>query len=157
MFSLYFRNLIFTILQPGIVCGLIPWLLVREELKTLPSFPFPFYQWIGLLMVAIGLFIVLYCVNSFAKEGRGTLSPADPTKKLVVKGLYHYSRNPMYIGVLFILAGETIFLRSFQLGIYMFVVFVGFFIFVVVFEEPRLTRDFGIDYVDYKKRVRRWI
>lgn len=157
MTSLILRNLIFTILQPGIVCGLIPWLIVRKELEDILNAPLHTYQSLGLFLILIGTFILLYCIYDFAKEGKGTLSPADPTKKLVVKGLYRYSRNPMYLGVMLILFGETIFTRSANLGMYLFGVFVLFFCYVVFFEEPRLARDFGDDYTVYRKKVRRWL
>ncbi len=157
MTSLLFRNLVFTILQPGIVCGLVPWLIVRRELNDILETPFELYQYLGLILIALGLSILLYCIFSFAKEGKGTLSPADPTKKLVIKGLYRYSRNPMYIGVLIILLGETIFTRSLMLGIYMFFVAVAFFMFITFFEEPRLHREFGEEYGEYRKKVRRWL
>ena len=151
------RNLFFTILQPGVVCGLIPWLIVKDEINTDLSGPFQTYHLIGILIIAMGVVVLIHCIFSFAKLGKGTLSPLDPTKKLVAKGLYRYSCNPMYLGVLLIIIGETVFLRSFNLGIYLVLVFVAFFCYVVFFEEPRLHRDFGDDYKAYKKKVRRWI
>jgi len=157
MTSLLLRNLIFTILQPGIVAGLIPYLFVKDQFKTTFSFPFQVYHWIGIFIILIGISILLYCVYHFAKYGRGTLSPADPKKKLVTKGLYRFSRNPMYLGVLIVLLGETIFMRSFMLGAYLFLVTILFLLFVVYFEERRLTKSFGDDYTSYKKKVKRWI
>ena len=157
MTSLLLRNILFTILQPGIVAGLIPYLLVKDQLKTTFSSPFHFYQWIALVIIISGIAILLYCIYHFAKYGRGTLSPADPTKKLVTKGLYRYSRNPMYLGVLLVLLGEMIFMRSFMLGAYLFLVTVLFLLYVVYFEERRLQKSFGEDYITYKKKVKRWI
>ena len=155
--SLYLRNLIFTILQPGVVCGLIPWLIVRDEIREDLSVPFQVYHLIGTLIIVIGVMVLIHCIFSFAKHGKGTLSPLDPTKKLVAKGLYRYSRNPMYLGVLLIIIGETVILRSFNMGIYLFLVLIAFFCYVIFFEEPRLNRDFGDDYKAYKKKVRRWL
>ena len=157
MISLFFRNLIFTILQPGIVICLFPYLIASEEIKTRFSLPFGFSQYAGLIFFFLGWCLVLYCIYRFAVEGKGTLSPADQTKNLVVKGLYQYSRNPMYIGVMLALIGEVIFTNTNSLLIYTACVFIMFNLFVKFVEEPRLRRDFGDQYNDYCKKVRRWV
>ena len=97
------------------------------------------------------------CIARFATQGKGTLSPADPTKKLVVTGLYRYSRNPMYIGVLLILAGEMVFFQSLYLALYLLIIFAVFNLFVLLIEEPRLKKDFGEEYRIYANNVKRWI
>lgn len=108
-------------------------------------------------MLLTGLLILTSCIISFAIKGNGTLSPADPTKKLVVSGLYRYSRNPMYVGVLLILIGEALFFPMVRLLIYLVFVFVAFNGFIILAEEPRLRKDFGAAYSAYCKNVRRWI
>lgn len=155
--SLFFRNLIFTILQPGIVAILIPFWLSGQSVKTIFIPPFVWHQFLGLSIFAVGLVVVLICVASFAIRGRGTLSPADPTKKLVISGLYRFSRNPMYIGVTMMLIGESIFFQSYIIGAYTLLIFMAFNIFIVFFEEPRLQDDFGSEYNEYVKKVRRWL
>lgn len=107
-------------------------------------------------MVA-GTCILLNCVLRFATDGRGTISPIDPTKKLVIRGLYKYSRNPMYVGVMFIMIGEAVFIWSLALAIYAAIVFAAFNLFIVLHEEPRCRREFGSEYEDYYRRVRRWL
>lgn len=150
------RNIIFFILQPGVVCILIPYLLIWDVLKERFSVPFQFYHIIGGLLIALGLGIIIHCIVSFNRYGKGTLSPLDPTKKLVIRGLYKYSRNPMYLGVITLLLGEAVLTRTLMLGAYLFLVTTAFLIYVLVFEEPRLQRDFGKEYDEYKKKVRRW-
>ena len=154
MISLFLRNLFFTVLQPGIVAGLIPYWILRDN-KTFDS-PLQFYQYLGILLFLIGLVIMFHCIIRFAVEGRGTLSPADPTKKLVIKGLYKFSRNPMYVGVMMILIGEATFFQSNNLWVYLLFIFLAFNLFVLLFEEPRLLKDFGEDYRKYCQEVRRW-
>ncbi len=159
MLSLFIRNLIFTILQPGIVAGLIPYLILGDKVSDM------FVQRLshqglhssGAIVFLIGLAIMLTCIISFAVNGRGTLSPIDPTKKLVISGLHRFSRNPMYVGVTLILIGEAIFFQSTELWFYSLFVFVTFNIFTILVEEPRLQRDFGEEYKTYCKKVRRWI
>ena len=157
MLSLFLRNLFFTILQPGVVAGLIPYLILRNKVDEPFNGPFNFYKVIGTLFVLIGLVIIFDCIIRFAVQGKGTLSPADPTQKLVIKGLYKFSRNPMYIGVLMILIGEAIFFQSNNLWIYALFIFSMFYLFVLLVEEPRLRRDFGEEYDQYCQKVRRWI
>ena len=157
--SLFLRNLIFTFLQPGIVAGIIPYLILQaghspEVLQPLIN---PGVHSIGVVLFLSGLCIMITCIVSFAVHGRGTLSPIDRTKKLVVSGLYQYSRNPMYVGVMLILIGETVYFQSLHLLIYSACVFIMFHLFILLIEEPRLRRDFGEAYKSYWEQVRRWL
>lgn len=157
MFSLFIRNLFFTLLQPGLVAGLFPyWILgrtrVRNDLNELGS-----WEYIGLIIFFTGFLIMLHCITLFATKGRGTLSPADPTRKLVISGLYKFSRNPMYMGVMLMLIGETVLFESRSLLYYSIFIFVSFNLFILLVEESRLKRDFGDAYDSYKKRVRMWL
>lgn len=154
--SLLFRNLIFTILQPGLVTGVIPYYLLGDEVNVL-QVPWRIQDYAGLIIFLAGLLILFRCIIQFALEGRGTLSPVDPTKRLVIRGLYQYSRNPMYVGVMMILIGEAMLTSSFSMWIYLSIVFVGFNLFIMLHEEPRLDKDFGQEYVHYRQKVRRWI
>jgi protein-S-isoprenylcysteine O-methyltransferase Ste14 len=155
MFSLLLRNLFFTILQPGMVAGVIPYYLLRKQISEITK-PWQILHYISLVLFAIGFVITILCILRFAREGRGTLSPVDPTKRLVIHGLYRFSRNPMYVGVMLMLIGEAMFFRS-GLWIYAGIIFAAFHTFILIHEEPRLRRDFGEEYVQYCKKVRRWI
>lgn len=150
---LFFRNVFFTIVQPGLVVGLLPYLLLRGRLSWAPvGLRIP-----GLALVVVGCSILFYCIYHFQTIGRGTLSPLDPTRHLVTKGLYRYTRNPMYMGILLVLIGESACFQSTTLFIYTVFVFLAFHVFIIVHEEPRLQRAFGDEYSVYRKRVRRWI
>jgi protein-S-isoprenylcysteine O-methyltransferase Ste14 len=153
--SLLLRNLIFTVLQPGLVAGVIPYYIVRGELSL--ETPWPLHTYFGIGILVVGLIIMLRCILQFALEGKGTLSPVDPTRRLVVRGLYRYSRNPMYVGVMMILIGEAIVAQSGSLWIYLTIIFIGFNLFIMLHEEPRLKKDFGEEYLFYCKSVRRWL
>ena len=153
--SLLLRNLIFTVLQPGLVAGVIPYYIVRGEINL--ERPWAVHTYFGIGILAAGLIIMLRCILQFALEGKGTLSPVDPTRRLVVRGLYRYSRNPMYVGVMLILIGEAIAAQSGSLWIYLTIIFIGFNLFIMLHEEPRLKKDFGVEYLLYCKSVRRWL
>lgn len=157
MISLYLRNLFFTILQPGVVAGLVPYFLLRAEQTGKILQPFHFLQYIGIILFLLGFLVMTNCILNFAVHGKGTLSPADPTKKLVIAGLYKYSRNPMYVGVILMLVGEAVFFQSNSIGIYSLLIFCIFHFYIVFFEEPRLKKDFGAEYEQFCKNVRRWV
>jgi protein-S-isoprenylcysteine O-methyltransferase Ste14 len=157
MLSLFFRNLFFTILQPGIVAGLVPYWILGRKAEFSFSQPWQSYQYLAVLVFLAGLVIMFHCIYKFAVEGQGTLSPADPTKKLVVRGLYKFSRNPMYVGVMLILVGEAVFFHSYDLWVYLLLVFLAFNLFIMLLEEPRLRRDFNQEYFQYCRKVRRWL
>lgn len=156
MLSLFIRNLLFTILQPGIVAGLIPLWITRFRITNIFDEVWQLHHYLGTIVFLLGFVIMLWCIIRFAVKGRGTLSPLNPTKKLVIGGLYKYSRNPMYVGVILILTGEVIFLQSVELGLYSLFVFIAFNIFTIRVEEPRLRKDFGEEYKRYREKVRRW-
>ena len=157
MTSLLLRNLFFTILQPGFVAGVFPYWIARTQFNRVLNQPLGFYHFGALLIFVFGLMVMLACIFRFAFEGKGTLSPADETKQLVIGGLYRYSRNPMYIGVMLILIGETVFTLSSSLTIYSTIIFICFNLFIIIHEEPRLQKDFGDQYGQYRKKVRRWL
>lgn len=157
MLSLLLRNFLFTILQPGVVTVLIPFLILYYSRTELLPGRWTALNVAGAVVMVAGTCILLNCVLRFATEGKGTISPIDPTKKLVIRGLYKYSRNPMYVGVMFIMIGEAVFIWSLALAIYAAIVFAAFNLFIVLHEEPRCRREFGSEYEDYYRRVRRWL
>ncbi|HVF47857.1 MAG TPA: isoprenylcysteine carboxylmethyltransferase family protein [Pyrinomonadaceae bacterium] len=157
MVSLLLRNLLFTILQPGLVTGLLPYLLLRSTGRTFLPEVWTSWHFVGAAIALAGLLILVRCILRFATEGRGTISPIDPTTKLVERGLYRYSRNPMYLGAIVLLIGEAIFWRSLIVAGYAALVFIAFNLFIVFHEEPRLRRVFGAEYEAYFGRARRWL
>ena len=150
------KDIIFTIFVPGTITILIPyWILTRNFAVVSSHWGMP--QYLALLPVLLGVSVYFRCVWDFASVGRGTPAPIDPPKVLVVCGLYRYVRNPIYLGVLFVLLGEAVFFESWALSRYAIGVFVIFHLFVIVYEEPSLRRKFGESYERYCRSVRRWI
>src|SRR5215470_2114162 len=120
---LFLRSLFFTLILPGSVTILFPYLLLsRQRLTLLP--PWGIAQTLSLLPIAAGGLILFRCIWDFAVIGRGTLAPVDPPKVLVVQGLYRYVRNPMYVGVLLVLLGEAALFESATLLAYTAVFFI---------------------------------
>ena len=112
---------------------------------------------VGLLCIGLGTLLLAACILEFARSGRGTLSPLDPPRHLVVRGLYRYVRNPMYLSVTVIVLGEVLVSRSLALAVYWAIWFLSVNLFVIGYEEPTLRRQFGESYDEYRRRVGRWI
>lgn len=149
------RSLAWTGLLPGLFAGYLPWRffgLARVDL----DFGNPLHLF-GLLLIALGAALLLACIWEFARSGRGTLSPVDPPRELVVRGLYHYVRNPMYLAVTTIVLGELILTRSQGLLWYWVIWFAAVNVFVIGYEEPTLRRQFGASYERYTQSVGRWM
>ena len=151
----WLKTLIFTIIAPGAVAALIPYLLLSGNPSSFMNIGL--FQSLGLIPMAIGAAIYLRCAWDFASTGKGTPAPIDPPKRLVARGLYRFVRNPMYFGVLLALLGEAWLFRSSALLVYVVIVFTWEHLFVVFYEEPALKRKFGESYSDYLARTPRWI
>jgi protein-S-isoprenylcysteine O-methyltransferase Ste14 len=152
---LFLRSLFWTVVMPGVVAGYLPWQFFGlRDVRLDWSDP---RQWIAVVIIGLGAALLGACIVEFARRGRGTLSPIDPPRQLVVRGLYRYVRNPMYLAVTMILLGEAFWLRSSDLVIYWAGFFLAANLFVIGYEEPYLRRQFGASYTEYTRRVGRWI
>jgi protein-S-isoprenylcysteine O-methyltransferase Ste14 len=149
---LVIKNLLFTLIVPGTVGIYLPLMLRRgRPAATGPAFA------IAIVLFAAGGLIYAWCVYDFASFGRGTPLPLDAPKKLVRRGLYRYSRNPMYLGVLTVILGWAVLYRSASVAAYALVVALWFHSFVVLYEERRLRELFGREYERYCAEVPRWL
>lgn len=149
------RSLFWTIVFPGFFAGYVPWRYFGLGQVRLDVFS-PAHV-LGLLCIGLGAVLLAACIFEFARSGRGTLSPVDPPRQLVVRGLYRYVRNPMYLSVTTIVLGEVLLTHSVALGVYWAIWFLGVNLFVIGYEEPTLRRLFGASYDDYTQQVGRWI
>lgn len=150
------KTIIFTFLVPGTVTILVPYWLLSSPTAPQPM-PLGVFRYFGVLPILFGAAIYFRCAWDFTFAGRGTPAPIDPPKELVVRGLYRYVRNPMYVGILSILLGEALLFASRRLFAYAAVAFVFFFLLVVLYEEPMLREKFGESYRQYCSRVPRWM
>ena len=111
----------------------------------------------GAVLIAVGVALLSWTVWLFHITGKGTLAPFDPPKRLVVRGPYRHVRNPMITGVVSILFGEALVLRSPGLLVWA-VTFVLFnMIYFPLVEEPGLSKRFGPSYDEYRGNVPRWL
>jgi protein-S-isoprenylcysteine O-methyltransferase Ste14 len=145
-------NQIISFLLPIIVLIIVPLCIEKDiTIKFLPAFI------LGVIIIVIGLYAITMTVSSIIRVGKGTLAPWSPSRHLVIVGMYGYVRNPMILGVLTVLIGESVAILSYRILIWAACFFVINTIWFLVFEEPSLIKKFGDEYREYKKNVPRWV
>jgi len=146
-------SLLFLVVAPGVVAGLIPWLLTGWDAHG--DMPAALVA-AGGVLVAAGAGVLLHAFAQFVTEGLGTPAPVAPTRHLVVSGLYRHVRNPMYLAVAVTIVGQAIVLGHAGLLVYALAFGATVGAFVHFHEEPTLARQFGADYEAYRRAVPGW-
>jgi protein-S-isoprenylcysteine O-methyltransferase Ste14 len=147
--------LVFLVVAPGVVAGLVPWLLTGWEVRE----PLPYWRPLrvgGVILLTVGVVVLLKAFVRFVVEGLGTPAPVAPTERLVVGGLYRYVRNPMYLAVAATIVGQALALGQLILLPYAAAFGVAVVAFVHWYEEPTLCRRFGEEYETYRRAVPAW-
>ena len=116
----------------------------------------PMSRFLTPLFIGVGIMALLPALFSFIKS-KNTLVTILPAKSLQTQGIYAISRNPMYVGLLFVYIGI-----AFSKGNWWTIILIPLVIlvvnqFVIIKEEQYLERAFGQAYIDYKSKVRRWL
>jgi protein-S-isoprenylcysteine O-methyltransferase Ste14 len=146
---------VFFLLAPGVVVGLIPWLLTRWQARE----PVPYWapmRVLGAILLVAGLMALIRAFVRFVMEGLGTPAPIAAPDRLVIGGVYRYVRNPMYVAVVAAIVGQALLFGQLGLLIYAAAVWLLVAAFVHLYEEPTLTRRFGADYEAYRRAVPAW-
>jgi protein-S-isoprenylcysteine O-methyltransferase Ste14 len=148
-------SLVFFVVAPGLVAGLIPWWLTGWRMRD----PLPYWlplRIAGAALLAAGLAVLVQAFARFVVEGVGTPAPIAPTRQLVIGGLYRHVRNPMYVAVIAIIVGQVLILGQPWLLAYAAAVWLACAAFARWYEEPALTRRFGASYAAYRHGVPAW-
>ncbi|MFE0014840.1 methyltransferase family protein [Mesorhizobium sp. NPDC059054] len=146
---------VFFLVAPCIVAGVLPWLVLdRYRLPFSTALPFVVMGWILIVAAAAAL---LHSFARFALEGLGTPAPVAPTERLVVGGIYRHIRNPMYVAVLSIIAGQALLFASWAVALYGLIMGIAMASFVHFYEEPTLARRYGAEYETYRRAVPGWL
>ena len=146
---------VFFVLAPGVVAGVIPWWLTGWRMRE----PLPFWlplRVLGAALIIAGTAVLIYAFVQFVTQGFGTPAPVAPTEWLVVRGLYRFVRNPMYLAVIATIVGQGLLLGRMILFLYALTVGLAFSVFVRGYEEPTLSRRYGAEYEAYRRAVPRW-
>ncbi len=158
---MHWRLLKPVMILPGTVLVFVPggllWIFAGGPYAAAVVSPTDWRFWVALVALAIGLALAVSTVRLFTTLGQGTPAPWDPPQKLVVAGPYRHVRNPMISAVLFMLAAEALFLRSWPIAWWGVAFFVINSIYFPLSEEPGLERRFGEPYRIYKANVPRWL
>lgn len=153
---LFIKLAIFTVVAPGSLTVWVPFYWLRPRLRNEGDF-FTLTGVFGGVVLATGIAGYFWCALDFLFQGRGTPAPIDAPKIVVRRGLYRYSRNPMYSSVLLVIVGECLVFRSWFLLKYAGFVALIFHFWVMIYEEPTLRRNMGDSYLQYCEKVPRWI
>jgi protein-S-isoprenylcysteine O-methyltransferase Ste14 len=138
--------------MPGSAAVYVPWLI----LTAAGGLPKP-VVWAAVAPIGLGLALYVACLWAFATVGRGTPGPWDAPRTFVAVGPYRWVRNPMYVAVLLVVAGEALLFLSVALAAWAAVLGTAFHLFVTGYEEPSLAERFGASYERYRQSVPRWI
>ena len=151
------KTAVFTVLVPGSLAVAIPRLLDRvrphPQLPVDPRISRP----LGTLSLLVGGLLYLLTATRFGTEGDGTPSPTDEPEELVTGGIYSYSRNPMYVGVLLVILGQALRQRSVTMLWWAAGCWIGFHNRVIQYEEPHLAEKHGETFDEYREGVPRWV
>lgn len=130
--------------------------ILLGRFAPLPIHPPAFAQMLGLGFAALGFILGVLALIEF-KHVRTALDPKKPAKGLVTSGIYRYTRNPIYLGFVFMLIGLPL-----SMGTYWGVILIWPLItftnnLIIKHEETYLKKEFVDQYLDYSSRVRRWL
>ena len=110
----------------------------------------------GLPVIILGILSTGLGAGTF-KKADTPVKPFEPSTALVVHGIYRFTRNPMYLGLVLILVGTAVFMGTlspfFVIPVFVIIVQEGY----IRHEEVFLEKIFGEAYREYKSRVRRWL
>lgn len=148
----------FFVAGPGTVAVLVPWAISGWRVAG----PEPLWaaipvRLVAAVLIAAGAAVLVHAFYRFATEGRGTPIPAAPPGHLVVGGLFRYVRNPMYVAIIAANAGQALLFWQLRLVWYCLAVTLVPMAFVRWYEEPKLRREFGADYDEYRANVPGWL
>ena len=150
--SLVVRNLMFTIVVPGLGGAWMPWWLLTRDGRSITV-----AAWAAVPVIAAGTALYVWCVWNFAAVGRGTPGPWDAPSRVVAAGPYRWVRNPIYLAALLVVLGQAWLFLSLPLLAYAAAMAIVFHVFVIGYEERTLGHRFGPDYLEYRRTVPRWL
>ena len=132
-------------------------------LSWLADYLLPQYKWIfgnaryiGILIFALGLSLTFYSFYLF-KKNKTPIIPGQKPTFAVMEGTYRFTRNPMYLGVATALLGVSIYIGNLLSLLSPLIFFLAMNFIYVPFEEKLMENIFGRKYLDYKRKVRRWL
>jgi len=150
--------LLYAFIGPFTVLYIIPqFLLGLETNSLLHGFGVNTIALVGRTFMLGGAVLAIWCGLIMKVSGKGTPFVTSPPTSVLQKGIYGYSRNPMMLALILTLFGEALNFGSVLLFIWLFAWIRAGHLIVVQYEEPQLERRFGEEYLNYCKKVDRWL
>ena len=157
------KTTLFTLFVPLVIGGWVPQRIFRASAPRVRALLLGdnpgltlFAHLLGLALIMLGIAGYLWCATLFIRA-QGTPAPIFPTHRAVVTGPYRINRNPMYTSVFAAIVGQSILYRNFYVLLYAVGMILVAHIFVVLYEEPTLRRQFGGEYEQFCRSVPRWL
>lgn len=151
-------NTIKTILYMGFMHGFFtyyfPYQIASRDFLV---FNTQVFGYVSIPLFMVGTCCILWCSADMIQKGKGTPAHFDPPKRLIVNGLYRYTRNPIYVGALSVLCSYALWFGSGLAAVYFFLFLLAYQILITFIEEPILRNTFGQEYEEYCKKVPRWL
>jgi protein-S-isoprenylcysteine O-methyltransferase Ste14 len=154
-FWLLLKNLLYLLVVPGVIAGWLPLRLFERRARWPVAWGWA--EWTGAGLAVAGVMVFLHGAGVLAVRGQGTPAFFDPPRKLTKRGPYQWVRNPMYLALGALVAGEALFFRSWHIGVYWVCLVCVLHLTVVLHEERELRFRHGAVYEDYKREVPRWL
>lgn len=107
------------------------------------------WRMVGSILLAIGIFFALWSIADQITRGKGTPIPALATQKLLIRGPFQYSRNPMGFGTSLAYVGLSFYMASLSMLLFSMIFTAIFFLYIKLFEEKELLERFGESYREY--------
>ena len=148
---------VFFVVGPGLVAGLVPWLISGWQVRGAVSPLAIIRMALGGVLLVLAIVVLVRAFARFVMEGRGTPAPVAPPERLVVGGDYRFVRNPMYLAVITAVLGQAMIFGSLGLLVYAVALWAITAAFVRWYEEPVLLRRYGDEYERYRLAVRAWL
>lgn len=159
LFAQTWFNSLRTILYASAFIAFFAWIALqlrafdRIFTVTLPHATVAF----GMPLMLVGGALAILCISTFVLRGKGTPAIFDPPRQFVAIGPYRYVRNPMYIGGFLLLFGLAFYLQSVSILLMAVIAMPTLHLFVTLYEEPTLKRQFDGPYKSYLASVSRWL
>ena len=131
----------------SIVSALYPW-RVLADLRVL---------WLGILLMVLGFALSFSAFSLFRRKGTEINPTSEANKVLVIEGPFRFSRNPMYLGLVLFTLGIALCVGSLPMFAVPVLLFATANWSHIPFEEAKMHRQFGANFDEYKRKVRRWI
>ena len=143
---------------PMILGVYVPFVILVLQYHNVPLIEFSTLKYFSaIFLMIVGVLLLVLSYRSLIKDGEADLTFSVKSRKLVTSGPYRYVRNPMYLGILVLVVGESLYFSSVPLFVFAVLIAFSMVYYVAHFEEFALANQFGQEYIDYKMDVNAWL